>query len=102
MVSEIKKGMTIQPNPGADPITMETKTEDMMKMPGKLEIPNVAQPKSAGSHSLAEDQKGTLNMEGTLRRFVVEKDLNQPDMAKKAYQHNQTDLEFLKSKEPEK
>jgi hypothetical protein len=98
MVSEIKKGMTIQPNPGTDSITMETTTGDMAKMPGKLEIPNEAQPKSAGSQSLAAEQKGILHMEATLRRSVVEQDLDQPDMAMKAYQHNQTDLKFLKSK----
>ena len=44
--------------------------------------------------------KATMDMQATLRRFTVDQDLNQPDMD--AYQHNQTDLEFLKDPEPKK
>jgi hypothetical protein len=32
---------------------------------------------------------------------IIERDLDQPDMAAAKYEHNQTDLEFLKSKDPE-
>ena len=92
MVSEIKKNLTIQPNPTlSESINLETTTSDMSTKNEKLEASNA-------STSFATEAKGTLDMQATIRRFTVEQDLDQPDMAAKAYQHNQTDLEFLKDK----
>lgn len=103
MASEIKKTSTIYQNPGADSITLETTTGDMLiKKDGNAQASDESQTKSAGASSLAAETKGTLDMQATLRRFTVDQDLNNPDMAAKAYQHNQTDLEFLKGKEPKK
>lgn len=101
MVSEIKKGVRIQPNP--DLITLESTVGNILaKKDGKPVASAESQTKSDGSSSLAAEARGTLNMQATLRRFIVDQDLNNPDMAAKAYQHNQTDLEFLKSKESKK
>ncbi|MCI0617785.1 hypothetical protein L0244_32835, partial [bacterium] len=95
MVSEIKKGLSIHPTSGS--ITIETKTGDMLvKKDGNAQASDESQTKSAGSSSLATEAKGTLDMQATLRRFTVDQDLNNPDMAAKGYQHNQTNLEFLK------
>jgi hypothetical protein len=92
MVSEIKKNLTIQPNPGlSDLFSPETRTDNPPTKNDKAGISNT-------STSFATEAKGTLDMQATIRRLTVEQDLDQPDMAAKAYQHNQTDLEFLKDK----
>ena len=94
MVSEIKKGLSIHPTSGS--ITTETTTGDMLvKKDGNAQPSDRSQTKSASSSSHTAEAKGALHMEGALRRMTVEQDLNQPDMAAKGYQHNQTDLEFL-------
>ncbi len=101
MVSEIKKGLSIHPTSGS--ITTETTTGDMLvKKDGNAQPSDESQTKSVSSSARAAKAKGALNMEAALRRFTVERDLDNPDMAAKGYQHNQTDLEFLKSKEPKK
>jgi hypothetical protein len=95
MVSEIKKNLTAPPNVGLpESITLETTSGDVLVKKENAEVSN----KSAKSSSFATEAKGTLDMQATIRRFVVEQDLDQPAMAAKAYQHNQTDLEFLKDK----
>ena len=93
MVSEIKKSVTTQPNIGLpDSITLETTSGDIPVKEEKAEAAN----KSSESSSFAAEAKGTLDMQAAIRSFLVEQDLDTPDMA--AYQHNQTDLEFLKDK----
>lgn len=47
---------------------------------GKQEIDSQAQREMASS--VAQDSKGILNTEGNLRRFTIDRDLDQPDMAK--------------------
>ena len=75
-------------------INLETTSGDVLVKKKNADVSD----KSSESSSLAMEAKGTLDMQATIRRFVVEQDLNQSDMAIKAYQHNQTDLEFLKYK----
>lgn len=95
MVSEIKKNSMTQPNVGlSDSISLETTSGDVLVKKKNADVSD----KSSESSSLAMEAKGTLDMQATIRRFVVEQDLNQPGMAAKAYQHDQTDLEFLKDK----
>ena len=99
MVSEIKKGLTVQPNPGS--ITIETLTVDMLAKKDRNAPATLGQQtKSVPSSSFAAEAKGTMDMQATLRRFTVDQDLDQPDMA--IYQHDRTDLEFLKDQEPKK
>src|SRR5262245_44391502 len=76
MISKINKVST----PGQSPvevnsITMETKTEDML-----------IQPPSSKDSSVAVEAKSNLNIEANLRRSVIERDLDLPDMATKTYQ----------------
>jgi hypothetical protein len=43
---------------------------------------NASQARREMASSVAQDSKGLLNTEGNLRRFTIDRDLDQPDMAK--------------------